>query len=80
VAKLDGKISTELHTVYRILHIEGYYEGVRRVGIIKEGFDTAYEIIAHIKPEHELTQEEYKAIRAQKKPAWMRAMYSFFLA
>jgi hypothetical protein len=79
-AKLDGKLSTELHTVYRILHIEGYYEGMRKVAVIKAGFDTAYDIIARIKPEHELTQEKYKAIRAQKKPAWLRPMYSFFFA
>ncbi|MDR3296822.1 MAG: DUF5618 family protein [Prevotellaceae bacterium] len=78
VAKLDGKISTDLHDAYRILHIEGYYEGVCKTDIIKSGFDTAYEIIARIKPEHELTQEEYKALKARQKPAWLRALYSFF--
>jgi hypothetical protein len=80
VAKLDGKLSAELHAAYRLLHIEGYYEGVRRVTTIKDGFDVAYEIIARIKPEHELTQEEYKALRAPKKPAWMHNVFSFFFA
>ncbi|MDR3297078.1 MAG: DUF5618 family protein [Prevotellaceae bacterium] len=77
-AMLDGKLSKELHNAYRLLHIEGYYEGVCGVGTIKDGFDFANSIIARIKPEHELTQEEYKALRAKKKPAWLRALYSFF--
>jgi hypothetical protein len=61
-AKLDGKLSAELHTVYRILHIEGYYEGVCSVSIIQDGFNHAYRIIDRIKPEHELTPDELKAI------------------
>jgi hypothetical protein len=79
-AKLDGKLSYELHTAYHILHISGYYEGVRKADIIKSGFDTASSIIARIKPEHELTPDELKALQAPKKPAWLRTMYSFFFA
>jgi hypothetical protein len=79
-AKLDGKLSTDLHEAYRLLHIEGYYEGILDVNTIKSGFDNAYRIIARIKPEHELTQEEYKALRAPKKPAWMHNVFSFFFA
>jgi hypothetical protein len=80
VAKLDSKLLKKLNIVYQALHISGYYEGILSVPIIREGFDTAYEIIAYIKPEHELTPDELKAIEAKKKPAWMRVMYSFFFA
>jgi hypothetical protein len=74
-ARLDGKLSRDIHDAYRLLHIDGYYEGICRVGTISDGFDAAYEIIARIKPEHELTQEEYKALKVPKIPAWMRALY-----
>ncbi|MDR3297079.1 MAG: DUF5618 family protein [Prevotellaceae bacterium] len=77
-ARLDGKLSKDLHDAYRILHIEGYYEGVCEVATIKSGFDIACRIIARIKPERELTQEEYKALKARKKPAWLRALYSLY--
>ncbi|MDR3297639.1 MAG: DUF5618 family protein [Prevotellaceae bacterium] len=77
-ARLDGKLSKDLHDAYCVLHIDGYYKGVCDVLTIKGGFDIAYRIIARIKPEHELTQEEYKALKAQQKPTWMRALYSFF--
>ncbi|GHV68693.1 hypothetical protein FACS1894199_16340 [Bacteroidia bacterium] len=50
--KLDGKLSKELHSAYRILHIDGYYEGVQKADVIKSGFDSAYDIIARIKPIH----------------------------
>jgi hypothetical protein len=80
VAKIDHKLLIELQVAYEVLHIAGYYEGIQKVTLIKEGFDAAYNIIARIKPEHELTPDELKAIEAQRKPTWMRAMYSFFLA
>jgi hypothetical protein len=80
LGKLDLKMLSHLNTVYNVLHLNGYYEGECSVSVIKAGFDSAYAIIDHIKPEHELTPDELKAIEAQRKPAWMRAMYSFFLA
>ncbi|GHV65352.1 hypothetical protein FACS1894199_05810 [Bacteroidia bacterium] len=52
--KLDGKLLKELNAAYRILHIEGYYEGVQKADVIKSGFDSAYEIINKIKPIHVL--------------------------
>jgi hypothetical protein len=79
-AKLDGNLSKELHAAYNLLHIDGYYKGVCKVGAIREAFDAAYEIIARIKPENELTQEEYKALKAKKKPAWLLSLFSFFFA
>jgi hypothetical protein len=50
VAQLDGKLSSMLHNVYNVLHIDGYYEGVNDVDIINAGIKGAYEIINKIKP------------------------------
>jgi hypothetical protein len=50
VAKLDGKMVSRLNTVYRQLHLEGYYWGETNVKAIEGGFDGAYEIIYKIKP------------------------------
>jgi hypothetical protein len=80
IATRDGKLLKELTTVYRILHLGGYYEGECSVPIIQEGFNHAYSIISRIKPEHEITLDELKALKAQKKPAWLRPVYSFFFA
>ncbi|GHV65343.1 hypothetical protein FACS1894199_05780 [Bacteroidia bacterium] len=52
--KLDGKLSKELHAAYRILHIDGYYEGILKASVIRDGFASAYEIINKIKPIHVL--------------------------
>ncbi|GHT74032.1 hypothetical protein FACS189456_5100 [Bacteroidia bacterium] len=74
VAKLDGKLGTELHTAYRVLHIEGYYEGMRKADVIRSGFETAYSIIARIKPavsEEEL-QTYLTAYQKQKTSIWKR--------
>jgi hypothetical protein len=74
VAQLDGKLLKELNTVYRILHIEGYYEGILSAGIIKEGFDIAYSIIERIKPDHPVVLPT-----PAPKPSFMKMMYSFFV-
>jgi len=37
-------------TVYRVLHLEGYYEGETYVSTIQSGFTAAYSIIEKIKP------------------------------
>ncbi|GHV63439.1 hypothetical protein FACS1894195_5640 [Bacteroidia bacterium] len=78
VALLDGKLSSELHSAYRLLHIEGYYEGMCVVKAIKAGFETAYKIIARIKPdvpEEELQQ--YLATHQKKKSSLWRQLSSF---
>jgi hypothetical protein len=71
VSALDGKLLNDLHTIYRILHIEGYYEGIRKANIIKEGFDTACDIIERIKPNHPVSWEEIK------KPSPFNGLLSF---
>jgi hypothetical protein len=50
VAKLDGKMTDRLNTVYRQLHLEGYYWGENNVQVISGAFRSAYELINKIKP------------------------------
>jgi len=50
IAQLDRKMSNYLDVVYSVLHLDGYYDGVLKASIIKEGFDVAYQIIEKIKP------------------------------
>ena len=50
-AKLDKKLLSYLNSVYEVLHLSGYYDGILSVPIIKSGFDVAYDIIAKIEPE-----------------------------
>jgi hypothetical protein len=73
VARLDGKLLKELHAAYRILHIEGYYEGLLKASTIRDGFDSAYEIIDRIKPDQVLE------LPPPAKPSFLKQMYSLFL-
>jgi hypothetical protein len=50
ISKFDGKMLKYLDTVYSILHLSGYYDGVLNARVIHEGFVNAYEIINKIKP------------------------------
>jgi Domain of unknown function (DUF5618) len=50
VGKQDKKLLNVLNSAYDILHLSGYYDGIRNANVIKEGFDNAYEIIDYIKP------------------------------
>ncbi|GHT67139.1 hypothetical protein FACS189452_04290 [Bacteroidia bacterium] len=50
VSRLDGRMLTHLNVVYDVLHLAGYYDEVQKASIIRDGFDSAYEIIARIKP------------------------------
>ena len=40
----------EVNTAYDVLHLDGYYDGVRNVKVIQGGFEVAYDIIERIKP------------------------------
>jgi len=51
VAKLDRTMLKKLNSVYNILHLSGYYDGIDNATVIKEGFDQAYKIIDAIKYE-----------------------------
>ncbi|GHT13924.1 hypothetical protein AGMMS4956_10860 [Bacteroidia bacterium] len=77
VARLDGKLSAELHSAYRLLHIDGYYEGVRDVQAIQAGFAVAYRIIARIKPNiPEAELQTYVAEYQKKKASLWRKLFS----
>jgi hypothetical protein len=47
---IDKKLLKYFETAYRVLHLEGYYEGETYVKTISSGFDVAYEIIDKVKP------------------------------
>jgi hypothetical protein len=50
VGILDRKMLQYLNDVYDILHLDGYYDGIRNAKVIHAGFESAYEIINKIKP------------------------------
>ena len=50
IAKIDRKMLDYINSVYQILHIAGYYDGVQNAKVVREGFDEAYKIIEKIKP------------------------------
>jgi hypothetical protein len=39
-----------LHSVYGVLHLDGYYDGITSVKVITAGIEEAYNIIDKIKP------------------------------
>ena len=61
IAQIDKKLAAGMEDVYDILHLSGYYDGITNVKVIAEGFDTAYEIIEKIKPEHFVEVKETRA-------------------
>ena len=50
LAKIDKKMLNTLISAYEILHLWGYYDGITKASVLKEGFDEAYKIIEKIKP------------------------------
>ena len=50
ITKIDKKMLDYLNGVYEILHLWGYYDGIKDAVVVKRGFDTAYKIIEKIKP------------------------------
>ena len=50
LTKLDWKMLSAFETTYEVLHLSGYYDGIRNIKIINTGFEVAYEIIEKIKP------------------------------
>ncbi len=49
-SKIDKKVLNCLNSAYNILHLDGYYDGILSVNVIKVGFKLAYTIIDKIKP------------------------------
>jgi hypothetical protein len=50
ISQIDRKLLNYLNSVYGILHLSGYYDGLTDARAIHAGFDSAYEIINKIKP------------------------------
>ena len=50
VAKIDRKLMDYLNDTYEVLHLSGYYDGVKGVKVVQTGFEYAYVIINKIKP------------------------------
>ena len=50
VAERDGKLKYYLDDAYQILHLDGYYDGIQNIKVIKEGFVAAKYIVEQIKP------------------------------
>jgi Domain of unknown function (DUF5618) len=47
---LDKKLLDNFNIVYSILHLAGYYDGIKNYKIIREALNTAIEIVNKIKP------------------------------
>jgi hypothetical protein len=50
VSKIDKKMLNYLNSAYEILHLWGYYDGITKASVVKDGFDVAHKIIDKIKP------------------------------
>jgi hypothetical protein len=74
IAKHDRKLLKELHSVYNVLHLDGYYDGLQNARIIAEGFDNAYKIIERIRPDNPIPWSELA------KPSPFSRLSSFLLS
>ncbi len=50
LSQLDRKLLQEFNAAYNILHLSGYYDGNNKYNVIREGLDSAINIINKIKP------------------------------
>ena len=50
LASLDRKLLNYFNNAYRVLHLNGYYEGETKINTIETGFDSALSIIDSLKP------------------------------
>jgi len=74
IAKIDNKILSTLQAEYEIIHLSGYYDGLRNIKVIEEGFNLAYEIIDKIKPENPVDAPETRGDMVKR--VWDRMMIS----
>jgi len=52
LTKIDKKMLSTYVSAYQILHLWGYYDGIQKVNVVKEGFDDALTLINKIKPKN----------------------------
>jgi len=50
ISQIDKKMLNYINSAYEILHLWGYYDGITKASVVKDGFDLAYAIIDKIKP------------------------------
>jgi len=50
IGQIDKKMAAQLDNAYKVLHLSGYYDGIKNATVIKTGFDEAGKIIEKIKP------------------------------
>jgi len=50
LTEIDKKLLKYYETMYRVLHLQGYYEGETNFTIIQDGLKVGYQIIEKIKP------------------------------
>ncbi|MDR2585218.1 MAG: DUF5618 family protein [Prevotellaceae bacterium] len=50
ITTIDKKLLNYINSAYEILHLWGYYDGITKASVVKEGFDLAYSIIEKVKP------------------------------
>ncbi|PGH39676.1 MAG: hypothetical protein CRN43_07630 [Candidatus Nephrothrix sp. EaCA] len=50
LAKVDRKALAHFNNAYRLLHLDGYYDGRNSVNLLKAGFEAAMEIFKLIAP------------------------------
>jgi hypothetical protein len=62
-----------LNTVYNILHLDGYYDGIQNARVIAEGFEVACHIIDRIRPDNPVPWE-------LAKPSPFSRLSSFLLS
>ncbi len=48
--KIDGRLMDHVNNAYHLLHLSGYYDGVKDVNAINSGLDSALYVIKQIKP------------------------------
>ncbi|MDR0688102.1 MAG: DUF5618 family protein [Prevotellaceae bacterium] len=75
VAQLDKKLLNYLNSVYQVLHLSGYYDGICDVRVVKIGFENAEQIIGKIKPKP--VQEAAQEL-PQSRPSLLRRIYMLF--
>jgi len=61
IARIDKKMLDYLNSAYEILHLLGYYDGITKVTVLKEGFEDAYTLIEKIKPSNGTPVNSYQS-------------------
>ncbi|GHT11033.1 hypothetical protein AGMMS4956_03450 [Bacteroidia bacterium] len=76
IGRLDRKLLVDLNDAYNVLHLDGYYDGVTNVRVIREGFTVAYQIIEKIKPA--ITEPELQEyLTNYKQPSLFKKLQTF---